>query len=601
MKTSASTPSLGGRSEKRGTTTLNDMLQDTHDGTAREISSLEDTVNLNARRYNELKMTADRKAGELDKLLDELKDLQLDREDTDSHRQGHTEECTKISALTEEVEKVQKDMNRKLFYQKQLAHMSRRLTQNQMKYDRYVNGMEEAMASGKKEYEDVKLLLRQLEAGKTAALLALQKTQAELEMERKSREAALDERRLEAESSRQIEQWRQKRDQQRSDYQAELRGDLSKEGEAQLLQQLQAQEATKEARRAANADQIEQVGTYEEAFQKIRQATGVRNLDEMVEKFLGQGANNAALEAEKREAEARLAKAKEKRELLHQQFMEMKASGIGSTEINREVYDSMDEEILQARAALKVHKAACERLESVLVAVRQGAMGLAQRLAPFKGMIEHHEELNIPHHGIESLDSLHMSELKLTKMVEAIGQPSGGAHLGGSAEESLDGDAARPEVEERNRPWTPLGNDDPSLSINNLRVKSRKHTDRLEFEQDAQGQVEEGKAEAAADEEDEEEVPSRGMMKYENNRVFNETVRRREQMQKRKQMLERMKDEEGEIDPALASAKMRKKQQAAATKRLAKQNPHKVVENPREDAMSKSAVFLTGMPDGLLS
>merc|ERR1711865_777025 len=145
-----------------------------------------------------------------------------------------------------------------------------------------------------------------------------------------------------------------------------------------------------------------------------------------VEKFMGQDSNTEALEVEKREAEARLVRAKGKREDMNQAFVEMKSSGIGGSELNREVYDKLAEDILGSKAALKVNKAISDRLEAVLVAIRQGAMGLAQRLAPFKGMIEHHEELNIPHSGIDSLDSLHISELKLSKMVEATAQPAGG-------------------------------------------------------------------------------------------------------------------------------------------------------------------------------
>ena len=53
-------------------------------------------------------------------------------------------------------------------------------------------------------------------------------------------------------------------------------------------------------------------------------------------------------------------------------------------------------------------------------------------------MIEHHEETNLSHSGNESLDSLHISELKLTKMVEATGQPAGSG--GGSAPTTQGGD-----------------------------------------------------------------------------------------------------------------------------------------------------------------
>ena len=321
------------------------------------------------------------------------------------------------------------------------------------------------------------------------------------------------------------------------------------------------------------------------------QATGVRSLDEMVEKFMGQGANTAALESEKREAEARLVAAKERKEELHQQFMEMKASGIGGTELNREVYDKMDEQILQAKAALKVHKAACDRLEAVLVAVRQGVMGLAQQLTPFKGLVEHHEELNVPHSGIESLDSLHMSELKLTKMVEATGQPAGGGssfnHLSGDGEQDAMEDA-QPEVEDR--PWSPL-NDDLGLSSNNLRVTSVKEQTATEF----------GTAGDDSDYEEEEEedtsaVPNRAHLKSSSHRKYNETLRRNDVKKQKEDYLARQQEGGGD-DPNSTSLKMRKKHQVASSIKLSTQPASKKLGNPRDDAMTKSSVFITTVPD----
>lgn len=43
-------------------------LPEVNDTTNKDISSLEDGVNLNARKYNELKMMVDRKQQELDRL-----------------------------------------------------------------------------------------------------------------------------------------------------------------------------------------------------------------------------------------------------------------------------------------------------------------------------------------------------------------------------------------------------------------------------------------------------------------------------------------------------------------------------------------------------
>ena len=56
--------------------------------------------------------------------------------------------------------------------------MTLRQTRNQMAFDAHINGMEEALAISSKEYEEVKLLLRQLEAGRTQSHRQLQRSGA---------------------------------------------------------------------------------------------------------------------------------------------------------------------------------------------------------------------------------------------------------------------------------------------------------------------------------------------------------------------------------------------------------------------------------------
>lgn len=53
----------------------------------------------------------------------------------------------------------------------------------------------------------------------------------------------------------------------------------------------------------------------------------------MVEKFIGQEGNRQALLKEQREVEVKLAAAKKAKEEAESKFSELKASGIGSTEV----------------------------------------------------------------------------------------------------------------------------------------------------------------------------------------------------------------------------------------------------------------------------
>lgn len=601
LKPSQSAPVLGQTQKKSQLVEMLSLAGE--DGTTKEIETLQNGIHSMARTYNNVKMEADRKAALLDRLRDSVIDVKAEVDMLEENLQNKTPESHRINALMGETGKVKKDMGDKLFYQNQLKHMTRRLSKNQMAFDAYLAGMEEAYNDCVKEYDEVKLLQRQLDAGNTQAMFQLQDTKAQLEEERGVREAALETRRADAENSRRIEEWRKEKDQQRKDYEAELRGDLSSESENQLQFRLRETERNQQALKEVTKAQNEKVGSLEDAFQKIRQATGVRTVDEMVEKFMGQGSNTQALEAEQREAEERLARARKRSDEASNALNEMKASGIGGTELNREVYDTLDEDISQARAALKMNKAACERLESVLVAVRQGAMGLAQRLTPFKGMIEHHEEMNMAHSGNESLDSLHISELKLTKMVEATGQPAGSGGGQSSLTTNADGDGDGEDGGEEGKPrlWTPHGNDDPSVSTNNLRVRSMRMVAAME---------EQGDPDVDDDSEEEEEeeellltvdeagagVPTRKNMKKLSDRQFTNTLKAREVAEKRKVMLERMAGDDGEVDPALGNLRMRKKAQGEATERLSQQHTHTQITNSRDDALTKSSTFLTSMP-----
>ena len=134
----------------------------------------------------------------------------------------------------------------------------------------------------------------------------------------------------------------------------QLRGDLSKEEEERLLRQVRERREESERLAAANKARAQRAAELENAFLDIKKATGVNTLEEMVEKFLGQGANRASLEEEKADAEDRLAKVKAQKEAAERRFAELKASGAGETELSRETYDKMDKEIAEVKAQLKV-------------------------------------------------------------------------------------------------------------------------------------------------------------------------------------------------------------------------------------------------------
>ena len=150
------------------------------------LRALETGVNMHARRYNELKMAANAKQKELEKLCDQLHGLELENKSLREMQHAKTTSSARIKSLKEECEAIQREMDVKIQYRDQLDHMHSRLQNNTMKFSAHIKKMEDAMFISKREYQEVKLLLRQLEQGKTEAVAELQDTLKSLAQERKS-------------------------------------------------------------------------------------------------------------------------------------------------------------------------------------------------------------------------------------------------------------------------------------------------------------------------------------------------------------------------------------------------------------------------------
>ena len=103
-------------------------------------------------------------------------------------------------------------------------------------------------------------------------------------------------------------------------------------------------------KRAQNELRLWEVTEMEGVFARIRQAIGVKTLEEIVLKLVHQSANDTTLEEEKREAESKLARAKAARQSKAGRFSHVKTIGVGNTELNREISDKLDDEIQALRS-----------------------------------------------------------------------------------------------------------------------------------------------------------------------------------------------------------------------------------------------------------
>lgn len=318
-------------------------------------------------------------------------------------------EVERISQLRKLIRRVRRSVASRDFQRRQYEHMVSRLRANAAVFERHMKGLDDAIRASRKELGDVTGYLRMLESSKEATMLELHRLQVQLQAEKAARTKELDERRAELSRATKMEDWRKQREAVRAEMQAELAGDLSKEQEELLLSTLAQKEAAAAKLLAERRVREDRAAALQDAFTRIKQITGVTSLDEMVEKFLGQAANRAALEKERREAEVRLANAKEALETARRELMDLKASGSAAAAAHAasaaapddagdgegpdadDAYEeqaaALTKQISGAKAELKMHRSACKRLEDILVSVRQGAVALGQVLEPFQELV----------------------------------------------------------------------------------------------------------------------------------------------------------------------------------------------------------------------
>ncbi len=575
-----------------------------------QVTVMDNGVKTNAKKFNEYKLVADRLTVDYNKKLDELTDLKRDEDALDEMINCTNPESKRIRELLQEIEKVNTSTERKLHYRLQINHMFARLQKNSVTLDAHINAMEDTYAGSEKELKQCEKLMREVEAGRTKAMRDLEATEDSVNIERGDRSRIMASKRNEAVNASKMEKWRNETEKARQELAQSLKGDLNKEEEEKLIITWQQKEMTKQAQ-TAKIEELQRICVkMEEAFEEIKGVTGVNSLAEMVDKFSNFGEHRDRLLLEKKEAEDRLTAAKKALESARIKFNKVKEEGFGDTELNREIRNEITEQIQKEKTEGKVVRATCERLEKVLVGLRQGGMGLYQRLVAYYPTLVDGEMPTLNESATTSaieaaydtLKMLGLTETVLGRMLDHIGggegSPSRFSVLPNDEDNSMEDDSVVTKESEE----TIETLENPNLGAANCRIVPNRNTlDDEKVDDDDDEEKGDNFDDLSIDDSEavENMVPSRTFLKMSSGRQAGEARRQAEAEAKRKKMQEKLDAADENERAALTSTAAMQKQQALANSRLAQH--HHPVGLPksltvRDDPMTKAAVFMTEMP-----
>jgi hypothetical protein len=412
--------------KKRSSKTENTQQQQNANASS-QVRSLDTGVKVCARKLNECKARADRLQEDLGKKEDEKSELERQNQILEDMLQGNNEEAKKIGKLKVDIEDANNLSEKKLKYRLQLNYMHQRQRKNNISVDAHISAMSTTLAMADKERQRCKKMLGDIESGVASATHDLEETSKNINVERARRLESMNSKKNEVTNAERMEEWRKIQETNRLKFEHGLDSyQLEKERKLSLIKErehdIKVLGKTIEAKSSGQ-------GSSEEIFMNIKRATGVNSLNEMVEKISSHKEQRKRLQAEKKESEDRLYATQQALQNAISTFKDLRANGFGNIELNREVTEEINIEIERERTQGKAVKSANARLEGVLVGIRQGGIGLHQRLIPFHptfldGDAPTLDETITPsasQAANETLEMLKIAKQVITKMLNSIG------------------------------------------------------------------------------------------------------------------------------------------------------------------------------------
>merc|ERR1719440_1001454 len=151
----------------------------------------------------------------------------------------------------------------------------KRLREERTGFDSHLKSLEDTMKGKEKDHEDLEILARDAVAARDASRAELETLRVEYEEFVRWTEDQLNEQRAKVRAREEMESKMQAREKSRNAAMLEAKGELDAKGEDVLKQTYIANVLGKATAQRETSNEDDRVNTYENAFRRIKEATGV--------------------------------------------------------------------------------------------------------------------------------------------------------------------------------------------------------------------------------------------------------------------------------------------------------------------------------------
>eukprot|EP00668_Euglena_longa_P015211 GGOE01019266.1.p1 GENE.GGOE01019266.1~~GGOE01019266.1.p1 ORF type:complete len:524 (-),score=214.16 GGOE01019266.1:255-1826(-) len=375
-----------------------------------EISRLDDQIIRLRKKYDDVRQTAEQKKSELARLKEKMKDI-----DKESQPILNEESplARKIRMLENRLDKSMIKYNEAQSIRKTYEQIVKRLKEERIGFDNQLAAIERTLKAKDHDYQELLNMSHDANHAKELAKAELAQFRAAYEEERRQKDKELAERKQYVQSRIDQTQKLERREKQRRAQELEA---LQKAEDEKLKAGAQADASASQQR---SVEEQEKLTHYEEAFRKIKEATGVSDVQEVIQKFITQEETHKNLVEMTKEAQAKIDQLNAEKSDLKSKVEELKYSGSGQLG-SRRIVDEFETHLMEAQHQCDKNRQKYERIAKILINAKAGIEHLYEKLSVFKSDMQH-----IAMTDETVVDVLKQCESKLLLLMEEAMPPAG--------------------------------------------------------------------------------------------------------------------------------------------------------------------------------
>mmetsp|Transcript_6282 Transcript_6282/g.15054 ORF Transcript_6282/g.15054 Transcript_6282/m.15054 type:complete len:536 (+) Transcript_6282:95-1702(+) len=316
-------------------------------------------------------------------------------------------EMRQIRVLENRLDKAMIKFNEAQSIRKTYEAIVKRLKEERIGFDNQLAAIERTLKAKERDYEELLLLSHDAYHAKEMAQAELHRFEQGVMEERNQRDKEVQEKKALVQQRVEMNQRLEQRERMLKKQQ-----DLDRRDERHMKEMSNTSDMIAGSSSDYAQEERQKLMDYEEAFHRIKEATGVSDVNEVIQKFLTQEDTFKSLSSLTKENQSKIDSFAEEKRRLRLAVEELKFSSGGSVG-RRQVIDDFESHLADATEKFERNRGKFERMAKMLINMKAGIDHLAEKLAPIK--LDGEVQIEMSDETVEEV--LQQCELKLLKLM----------------------------------------------------------------------------------------------------------------------------------------------------------------------------------------